>query len=195
MATLRAIIQRVDRMKEQVPVLAKNAVNRVGRHLEARLKTRLAALRHAQEVAAVFNLKGEPRPHLWETTTHTVRKRSSGVGYYTVVGVTKRGNHINFLNPGTVARTRKMTGRKWFVPDDEIHLGNLRKLGSRLGGAGGIAGRYVWVEIMIQHGLRDPAKRRTGTGPKLDLINTLMRTEQGRCQEIVNEVFRKVWTP
>ena len=176
-------VTQVRALRDRMLPTARRATVAVGQLLQASLTSRLRNLKHARDVGAVFNLQGEPRPHLWQTTTSKVVQRDDGQGYISVVGCQRVGAHISIINSGTDPRERKE--RKFFVP----LTSSLRLLGSRSGGTQGIAGHFVFVELRIQRGELPSSKRTTGTGPELAVINETYAANSSAVSQLIADIF------
>jgi hypothetical protein len=178
-------ISQVRELKDRMLPTARKATVAVGALLKADLTVRLQALKHAQSVGAVFNLQGEPRPHLWQTTNAKTIIRSDGKGYVALVGCRKTGAHISIINSGTAPRTRE--AREFFVP----LTSSLSLLGSRAGGTKGIAGRYVLVELRIRNGTASADKRTTGTGPELAVLAATYSANTSQIRQTILDTFNR----
>jgi HK97 gp10 family phage protein len=97
----------------------------------------------------------EPRPHISQTVGSKVWRYPDGNGYAGIVG-TKSGQapHAHLLEHGTKFRYRKKIG-----------------------------GKYAYVEVMIQKGLRDPEVRWTKEAKPHNVLANAFRSSQGAATQ------------
>lgn len=189
MSTLTAYISGLKQYGVLVDSVAKEATEACSGVLQARLKANLRQLEHAKNVASVYNLEGEPRPHLWETANAKVIRSKFDNGYLAIVGCRKVGAHISIIDSGTTHRERK--ARK-FVVDPFSGNYSMSFLGSREAGRGGIAGSFVWVELEIMRGLRPSSRRTTGVGPVRPVRQQTMDQCKSQCMSIAQSHFQRL---
>jgi hypothetical protein len=184
-----AEVTRIRQFGALVDPTAKAAANACGGVMQAAFKANLRKLKHSQKVAQVYNLEGEPRPHLYETANSKIVKSRDKNGYLAVIGCRKVGAHISIISSGAPGRERE--ARKWVVNPFAGHF-DLSFLGSRDAGRGGVAGHFIGTELGIMSGSLPASKRTTGSGPIRPVREETLAQTRPQCEQIVADHFRRL---
>lgn len=174
-----AVVPKLLKAIRSMDLAAQQSAQEIG----YRAHLRLAITLSSRDTANPVDTDGNPRLNLSHLTNFKVWRIPDFSGYSAIVGVKKPGNHINMLNSGTKYRERE--ARTFFRSG--IYAG----MGTRAGGKGGIAGKYVWVELRIRAGKAPEWKRRTGEQEATLVLQKVSDASQGDFQKIVNDAFAR----
>lgn len=179
---ISGVVAALMKKKEEIENGSKEAAMAGGKIIADQYK--IALRKHTK--GAAFDTKGNPRPHLIDTVAIKPYLWPNGNGFSAYVGTSgDKKQHTHLLELGTKYRERKV--RIWFGSS---------RLGNRASGIGGIAGRYVWVEILLQEGKISESnaggkRRRTDEAPAmLPMAKTIALTKSA-VENKVNEVLAK----
>ncbi len=187
--SLRALIDKVQKAARSIDARGREAAAKSGEVVRRRLEGKLRSRKNAKN-PDVTDTAGNPRQHLYAMTNVKMWNPPTPGRYVSLVGAKRYplgGNHLHLLESGTVERKRK---RREFVRMVPLTPAGLHFLGSRAGGTGGIAGKYVAVELQIQRGSKPASKRKTGEGPDLHLLREAMEESVGDINNIISGILK-----
>lgn len=182
--SISAIISGLKAGVAQFDQACRVALEKTGKEAKDNLAILLMDHRSDREGGPI-DREGNPVPHLYQLTRYKLWPCPDGSGSGVVIGAAKPARHLHLVNAGTVQRKR--TRREWFGPPP------FKGMGSREGGTGGIGGKYVFVEYLIQIGASDPEKRHTGeadpTHVMTDALHLSRNTFEAEMAKVAGRLF------